>query len=181
MSGLQLRLSCQHVLKQKWCSANLSNPARFAHLKLGDYEGKLAIQGLQIPKSSLMDSQSQNKGRQLKRPSSESSSWSLSSSSSLSCSSSSSSHLQHLFHCPWQKKTQGSQETAIIVSGANVRVAKCCVRHKPVILTWMRIEVVPEGPSAPDHFFYNLEGFRAYMKWSSWRYKETLEKDDLQQ
>lgn len=93
-------------------------------------------------------------------------------------------HLRLIFNICFtvpDKKTQGSQETAIIVSGANVRVAKCCVRHKPVILTWMRIEVVPEGPSAPDHFLYNLEGFRAYMKWSSWRYKETLEKDDLQQ
>ncbi len=78
------------------------------------------------------------------------------------------------------KKNLSSQETAIIVSGANVRVAKCCVRHKPVILTWIRMELVPEGLSAPDHFLCNVEGFRAYMKWSSCRYKETFEKDDLQ-
>ena len=48
---LSLSILCvlrEHVLKQKWCSANLSNPARFAHLKLGDYEGKLASQWLKL-------------------------------------------------------------------------------------------------------------------------------------
>lgn len=160
--------------------ANLSNPARFANLKLGDYEGKLAIQLRKNPKSSLMESKVKKRVDSWKDHHQNHHSHDhcrlvvimfiiifISSSTSASLS--------------LTKKTQGSQGTAIIVSGANVRVAKCCVRHKPVILTWMRIELVPEGPSAPDHFLYNLEGFRAHMKWSSWRYKETLEKDDLQQ